>query len=98
MTIGTIANGHSQCVIGSSCQTATRNTASEPAAKTTTCRRLSSPAGISREAVRGLRASIPASISRFAAIANERAPAIATVIQSIPRRPGQPPTARIAPT
>ena len=33
-------------------------------------------------AVRGLRASIPASISRFSPMASERAPTIATVIQS----------------
>jgi len=98
MTIGTTTNGHSQCVIGSSCQTATRKRASETSANTTTCARLSSPAGSSRDAVRGLRASIAASIRRFAAIANERAPAIATVIQNIPRKPGQPLTARIAPT
>ncbi len=98
MTMGTITNGQSQCVTGSSCQTATRKTPSDAPAKTTTCMRLSRPAGSSRVAVRGLRASIAASIRRFAAIANERAPAIATVIQIIPRRPGQPLTARIAPT
>ena len=40
------------------------------------------PRGSSRLAVRGLRASIPASIRRFSAIASERAPTIATVIQT----------------
>ena len=43
-----------------------------------TCSRESLPAGISRPAVRGLRASISASIRRFSAIASERAPTIAT--------------------
>ena len=45
-------------VIGASCETATRNTISEPTAKATTFVRESRPAGISRRAVRGLRASI----------------------------------------
>ena len=40
------------------------------------------PDGSSRPAVRGFAASMPASISRFSAIASERAPIIATVIQS----------------
>ena len=52
----------------------------------------SSPAGISRRAVRGLRASIAASIRRFSAIARLRAPTIATVIQkqlAAPRAPAR---------
>ena len=44
--------------------------------------RESGPAGSSREAVRGLRASSSASISRLSPIASVRAPTIATVIQS----------------
>jgi len=59
--------------------------------------RESSPAGISRRAVRGLRASIEASISRFSAIARLRAPAIATVIHSTCRADGTRPRARMAP-
>ena len=39
------------------------------------------PLGSSRPAVRGLRASIPASIRRLSAIASDRAPTIASVIQ-----------------
>ena len=49
------------------------------------------PHGSSRPAVRGLRASTPASISRLSAIASVRAPTIATVIQSRSRARGAPP-------
>ena len=73
--------GHRTCVIGGSCQTATRNTASDAAAKAATCTGVRRPAGSSRRAVRGLRASMPASIRRLSAIARLRAPTIATVIQ-----------------
>ncbi len=89
--------GHSHRVIGASCETATRNTISEAAAKAITSSRDSSPAGISRRAVRGLRASIAASIRRLSAIARLRAPTIATVIQKTWRADGTWPSARIAP-
>ena len=48
--------------------------------------------------MRGLRASISASISRFSAIARLRAPTIASVTQTTCERLGMPSTARIAPT
>ena len=98
MTIGMITSGASQRVIGASCETPTANTASEASANAITCPRRRRPAGSSRPAVRGLRASIAASTRRLTAIANERAPNIATVIQPSAEIPGQPPTARIAPT
>ena len=53
-----------------------------------TCARESAPAGSSREAVRGFRASSSASISRFRPIASVRAPTIATVTQSQSRAGG----------
>ena len=59
---------------------------------------MSRPAGSSRPAVRGLRASISASISRFSAIASDRAPTIATVIQTRSCALGTASTARNAPT
>ena len=52
---------------------------------------------LSRRAVRGLRASMAASISRFSAIARLRAPTIATVIQTSWLADGTSPSARIAP-
>ena len=63
-----------------------------------TCARESLPAGISRPAVLGLRASISASIRRFSAIASERAPTIATVIQTRSCALGTASIARNAPT
>ena len=90
--------GQSQRTIGSSCQTATRKSASDATQKTTTWAIESWPLGISRPAVRGLRASIPASIRRLSAIASERAPTIASVIQSRSCALGVPFTARNAPT
>ncbi len=90
--------GASQRVIGASCETAIAKTASETAQNARTCVRVSNPAGSSRRAVRGLRASISASIRRLSAIASDRAPAMATVIQTRFARPGDPSTARIAPT
>ncbi len=89
--------GHSHRVMGASCHTATRNTISDAAANTITLVRDSRPAGISRRAVRGLRASIVASISLFSAIARLRAPTMATVIHSSWRADGTRPRARIAP-
>ena len=59
---------------------------------------MSAPDGSSRPAVRGFAASIRASISRFNAIASDRAPIIATVIQIRSCADGTPPTARNAPT
>ena len=53
MSIGTITNGASQRVIGASCQTATRKTASEASANTTTCARGEQPGG--QLAARGAR-------------------------------------------
>ncbi len=89
--------GHSHRVIGASCHTATRKTISDPAANAATFVRDSRPAGISRRAVRGLRASIAASIRRLSAIARLRAPTIATVIQKSWLAEGTWPSARIAP-
>ena len=62
----------------------------------TTTEAVNAPDGSSRVAVRGFAASIPASISRFSAIASERAPAIATVIQrrSCPEEPRRRPETR----
>ena len=60
--------------------------------------RVSAPDGSSRIAVRGLRASSSASTSRLRDIASVRAPTIATVTQTMFARPGQPSTARNAPT
>src|SRR5438445_9308155 len=56
------------------------------------------PLGNSRRAVRGLRASMRMSTSRLSPIANERAPTIASVIQSRSCADGVPATARNAPT
>ena len=60
--------------------------------------RESSPDGTRAPAVRGLRASISASISRFSAIARLRAPTIASVTQPSVAADGISPTDRIAPT
>ena len=60
--------------------------------------RVSAPDGSSRPAVRGFAASMRASIRRLSAIASERAPTIATVIQSRSCADGTPSTARNAPT
>src|SRR6266496_537237 len=98
MTNAATGIGHSQRTIGSSWKTATRKSASEARQKTTTWARLSSPLGSSRPAVRGLRASIRASISRFRPIASERAPTIASVIQTRSCALGTPATARKAAT
>ncbi len=84
-------------VSGASWETATRNTTSDPNANAATLARDSRPAGISRRAVRGLRASMEASISRLSAIARLRAPAIATVIHSTWLADGTPFRARMAP-
>ena len=56
-----------------------------------------SPAGIARDAVRGLRASIWRSATRLKAMAAERAPTIATTIQKICRPVGAPFAASTAP-
>jgi hypothetical protein len=85
-------------VIGASCQTAKRKIASETAQNSTTCTIDSWPLGISRPAVRGLRASSLASIKRLSAIASDRAPTIATVIQTRSCPLGHAFTARNAPT
>jgi hypothetical protein len=90
--------GQSQRTTGFSCQTAIRNTASDASEKAKTAPIVSFPEGISRPAVLGFRASMPASISRFSAIASERAPAIAIVIQRRSCADGTPSTARNAPT
>ena len=52
-----------------------------PGRRATPATTVSRPPGSSRAAVRGLRASMPASISRLRPIASDRAPTIATVIQ-----------------
>ena len=85
-------------MIAGSCEMPMTNTASDASANAITCERLRRPAGSSRPAVRGLRASMAASTSRLTAIANERAPTMTTVIQPSTEIPGQPSTARIAPT
>src|SRR3954447_14138916 len=90
--------GQSQRTIGSSCQTATRNTASETPQKASTCATESAPDGSSRVAVRGLRASIDRSISRLSAMASERAPTIASVIQPSWAADGTASSASSAPT
>ena len=65
--------------------------------KATTSRRPSRPFGNSRSAVRGLRASMPASMRRLSAMAALRAPTMASVIQTSWLAVGQPPAARKAP-
>ncbi len=90
--------GQSHRVIGASCHTAKRKIASETAQNRATWTTESWPLGISRPAVRGLRASSRASISRFSAIASDRAPTIATVIQTRSCPLGHAFTARNAPT
>jgi hypothetical protein len=90
--------GQSGWTIGSSCQTATRKTASEAIQNAVTCARESRPDGSSRAAVRGLRASISASISRFWAMARLRAPTMARVTHPSAAADGTSPTDRIAPT
>src|SRR5512133_2122585 len=82
MTNPTSGIGHNQRTSGSSWKQASRYTANASAQNTTTCARESRPAGSSRVAVRGLRASISASTSRLMLIASERAPTIASVIQT----------------
>src|ERR1043165_5644050 len=57
----------------------------------------SAPLGIARIFVRGLRASYSRSAIRLKAIAVERAPTIATVIQTICHRVGTPRAASTAP-
>src|ERR1043165_2513310 len=57
----------------------------------------SAPAGIARLRVRGLRASISRSAMRLKAIAQERAPTIASVIQRNCRSVGSPLAAKTAP-
>ena len=98
MIIGMTTSGANQRVMGASCDTPITKTSSEASANTITCERVSRPAGRSRPAVRGLRASMAASTRRLIAMANERAPTMATVIQPMFAMPGQPSTARIAPT
>ncbi len=51
------------------------------------------PRGRWRPAVRGLRASMTRSITRLAAMAQVRPPAMASVTQSTVAQPGQPPAA-----
>ena len=75
-----------------------RNSSSDATQNSATCTRVSRPDGSSRAAVRGLRASMRASISRLSPIASERAPTIASVIQSRSCPDGTPPTASSAPT
>ena len=72
--------GHSTHVSLGSCETASSSTARLRAQNQPTWVTVRRPDGISRSAVRGLRASMSASISRFSAIARLRAPTIAIVI------------------
>ena len=67
------------------------STASDASVKAMTSPRPIAPLGSSRPAVRGLRASMPASISRLSAIAALRAATMATVIQNsvVPRGDAQ---------
>jgi hypothetical protein len=65
--------------------------------KATTSPRPIVPLGSSRPAVRGLRASIPASINRLSAMAALRAATMATVIQASVGQGGMRSSARTAP-
>ena len=68
--------------MGSSCETARRNTASATAQSASTWARDSAPEGSSRIAVRGFRASSSASMSLFRDMASVRAPTIAMGTQT----------------
>src|ERR1022692_1909738 len=98
MTKPATGMGQSQRVIGASCHTAKRKSPSDTAQNSATWTTDSWPLGSSRPAVRGLRASSRASISRLSAIASDRAPTIATVIQTRSCPLGHAFTARNAPT
>jgi len=76
---------------------ANRNNAAKTTVNAHTKPTESSPAGIAREAVRGLRASNRLSEMRLKAIAAERAPTIATTIQVICHAVGTPFAASTAP-
>src|SRR5688572_29872153 len=76
---------------------ANRKTAAETSVNAQTKPTESRPAGMARVAVRGLRASRFRSAMRLKAIAAERAPTIATMIQRICRRVGRPLAASTAP-
>jgi hypothetical protein len=58
------------------------------------CQTLSRPEAVAREAVRGLAASMRASMARLAPMAKTRAPAMATLIQRRLCGVGSPPEAR----
>ena len=80
MTKAATGIGQSTHVSRGSWETASSSTARLTAQKPATCATVSRPEGISRAAVRGLRASMSASIRRLSAIARLRAPIIAIVI------------------
>ena len=92
-----IATGASARAIRFSCSAAKCSSAKPAPASASISRRDINPKGIARPAVRGLRRSCSASISRLAAIAPVRAPAIATVIQKKVRQPGNPSAASTIP-
>jgi hypothetical protein len=75
---------------------ATTNAAADSATNAHTSRRDRSPAGSSRPAVRGFRASSSWSARRLKPMAALRAPTMATRIQTTCRREGAPPAARTA--
>src|SRR5271163_4727613 len=91
------ANGESSREARFSCEAARMKTAAITSVKPATKLRLSRPAGIARLAVRGLAASMPASVQRLKAIAAERAETMQTMIQNSLIAGGQPPAASIAP-
>lgn len=76
---------------------ATQKIAADTAVKAQTNATESIPAGSARVLVRGLLASISRSAIRLNAIAVERAPIIAIVIQSVCQAVGSPPAASTAP-
>ena len=94
--IVTSATGDRASASGFSRQAATTSSAADTTVNTPTALLVMSPAGMARIAVRGLSASMPASATRLNAIAQLRAPTMATSIQ--PRTPhgGTPPAAKKA--
>ena len=93
---GTRASGARARQSGFSSAAATRNTPSATAAPIHAVFTLTAPVTSSRLAVRGLRASMPRSMTRLAAIAKVRAPTIATVMMSRSHQRMRPPSIVIA--
>jgi hypothetical protein len=87
-TKNTTAKGSNATHNGFNCHAENVNTANDTTASSTPSSGLTAPLGTCRMAVRGLRASIAASITRFNAIALVRAPAIANEIHNTVMNPG----------